>query len=500
MNRILWIDDEIELLKPHILLLEKRGYSVTPLACGEDTMPLLREEKFDLILLDEIMPGKDGLAILKEIRESGIDSPVVIVTKSEDEKLIDKAYERAAHDFLIKPIKFPQLLSTVKRILEREKMLKSAIPQEYTAFYNRVQTTIMQKTDWKDWISIYSELTKWDITLEEEDLKDLNRELISTCEREFSRFIEDEYSFWLKGEEAPILSPDVVKLFLVPQAMEKERVYFVVLDCLKLDQWFSIKSLLNEFYEIEEHYYYSILPSATPYSRNSIYSGLFPSEIASRYPNYWDPEANKFEYELLVNQLRSMKIDRDITHIRVMNLQDAELLKKRVVGLKGIISIVINFLDFVVHLRKEAEVIHEVAPDEEGLRSLTQLWFSKSYLFELLKELSRDNISIILTTDHGSIFAKKPTVIHGGKSLSRNLRYKYGPALRCDTRHAIFINEPSQYKLPGKGIRYGIAKENYYFIYPTHPHEYEREYKYTFQHGGVSMQEMILPCAILSTR
>jgi len=500
MNRILWIDDEIELLKPHILLLENRGYSVTPLAVGDDAIPLLKEQKFDLILLDEIMPGKDGLAILKEIRELGIDSPVVIATKSEDEKLIDKAYERAAHDFLIKPIKFSQLLSTVKRILEREKILKSGIPQEYTAFYNKVQNIIMQAPDWKDWMSIYLDLTKWDITLEEDELKNLNRELVSTCEREFSRFIEDEYSRWIEDDKRPTLSPDIVKSFLLPKAMEKERVYFIILDCLKLDQWFSIKSLLDEFYEIEEHYYYSIIPSATPYSRNSIYAGLFPSEIASRYPNYWDPETNKFEYELLTNQLRSTKFDKDINHIRVMNLQDAELLRKRITGTKGIISIVINFLDFVAHLRKEAEVIHEVAPDEEGLRSLTQLWFSKSYLFELLKELSSDDISIILTTDHGSIFAKRPTIIHGGKSLSRNLRYKYGPALRCDSKHAIFINEPNDYMLPGKGIRYGIAKENYYFIYPTHPHEYEREYKYTFQHGGVSMQEMILPCAILSTR
>ncbi|MDI6840695.1 MAG: response regulator [bacterium] len=493
MKRILWIDDEIHLLESLILLLKEHNYDVYGVSNGDDGCDLLKSARYDLILLDEIMPGKDGFQTIKLIKEIDPNIPVVMITKSEDEAMIDKAYTYGVYDFLIKPLKPQQLISTCKRLFERESLIRSEVPEDYTKFYQSTIQKLAQCLDWKEWVSLYLNIAKWEIKIAKEPgLKHLHTELLHQCELEFAKFVESSYIHWIHKQEGPPLSVNVVTDFVIPYVSQSSQVYFVILDCLRLDQWISIRPLLDEFYNIKEDFYFSILPSATPFARNALYSGLYPIEIAEKYPEFWNPEENKYENELFDIQLHRFGIQGG--YVKVRNLDDELDLKNNISKLKPakIISIVVNFLDYLVHGKRASAVLEELAPDEEGLRSLTALWFSRSYVYELLKEVSREKKPVILTTDHGAILTKRPTIVYGSKVLSRNLRYKYGPALRTDSKHTLFIENPSQYKLPGN-LRYGIAKEDYYFIYPTHPKEYAKEYRYIFQHGGISMQEMILP-------
>jgi DNA-binding response OmpR family regulator len=504
MKRILWVDDEIELLRPFILLLEERGYSVTGIHTGDDAIQLLKKFPLDLILLDEIMPGKDGLATLREIREINEDIPVVMVTKSEEEELIDKVYAKLATDYLAKPIKFQQLISTVKRILEREEMVKRHISEDYSGFYNQVNGRIQEELNVQDWVRVYLDLVRWSIRLDnigDETFKETHEELIMLAEREFARFVEERYTEWVELGGVD-LSVNIVEKYVIPIIEREKKVYFVILDCMRYDQWLLIKPFLEKYYRIEEHQYFSILPTATPFARNSIFSGLYPSDISQLYPRLWDPEQNRFEKELLSMQTERIRTMKSPVYIKVRNVNEAKLLRGKLLAFKKarFVSIVINFLDILIHQRMQSEVIEEVLPEQGSLRNLSRLWFKESHIYHAMKEISKGRATIILTTDHGSLIARKPTLIHGGKVISKNLRYKYGPVVRANPRHCMFITEPRKYGLPDDGLRYAIAKEDYYFIYSSHPEQYEREYKNTFQHGGISMQEMILPIAILTPR
>lgn len=501
-KKILWIDDEIESLKSLILLLKGQDYLVTGVSNGEAGCDLLQKEHYDLVLLDEIMPGKDGLETLAEIRKFNLNIPVVMVTKSEESALVDKAYIRGADDFLIKPLNPNQLLATCKRVFERDLLVQKGIPEEYSKFYSQTTQRINSGLDWKKWIALYLDLSRWSIKVgRNPEVKDLHTELIHECEVAFSKFVELNYVYWLKGDSnSPIFSPQITKQFVLPLTSENQRAYLFILDCMRVDQWLLIRQFIEEFFKVEENFYYSILPSATPFARNAIFSGQFPKDIAEKYPEWWESETNKYEAELLEAQLQRMGLQSH--YIRVKNREDELNLPKNLIQTPRetkVVAVVVNFLDYLVHAKYESMVVDELVPDMEALRSLTTFWFSRSYVYEALKNLSRERAKIIFTTDHGALYARKPALIYGSKVISRNLRYKYGPALRCSPKEAIFIENPADYKLPGN-VRYGIAKEDYYFIYPTHPQEYTKEYRYTFQHGGVSMQEMILPCITLSPK
>ena len=499
MKRILWIDDEIGSLKSLVFLLRDHSYYVREVSNGDDGCEILQRERedFDLILLDEIMPGKDGLATLKQIREINPAIPVVMITKSEELSMIDKAYTRGVQDFLVKPLNPNQLISTCKRLLEREELISREIPENYTKFYQTITQKIGSSLDWQEWKSLYKSIVLWGIKVSKHpEFQTLHRELFDQCEHEFTKFVESNYANWLHESPAPPLSVNIVPDFVVPHTANYKRVYLIILDCLRFDQYLSIRSYLQELFKLKEDFYSSILPSATPFARNAIHSGLYPREIATKYPEFWNPEENKHEGKHLEIQLR--KFNLQSAYLKVRNLGDELSLRKNIREFKSqqVVSIVINFLDYLVHAKYESAVVDELVPDEQALCSLTALWFSRSHLYELLRELAKEGNPIVLTTDHGAILARRPTIIYGSRVISHNLRYKYGPALRCDPKHALFIQTPEQYKLPGN-IRYGIAKEDYYFIYPTHPHEYAPRYRFTFQHGGISMQEMIIPCITL---
>ncbi len=498
MKRILWIDDEIVSLKSLVFLLRNRSYYVREVSSGDDGCDILQKEHYDLVLLDEIMPGKDGLATLKDIRKIDASIPVVMVTKSEELSMIDKAYTQGVSDFLVKPLKPNQLIATCKRLLEREDLIGSEIPKDYTQFYQQVTQKMNTSLDWKGWKLLYKSIVSWGIKIDKyPEFRTLHEEILNQCEHEFTKFFESNYLDWLYHESsAPPLSVDIVPDFVVPHTVDHKRVYLIVLDCLRFDQYLSIRPMLQELFKLEEDFYSSIIPSATPFARNAIYSGLFPREIATKYPELWNPEENKHEAELLEIQLR--KFNLQSAYLKVKNLGDELNLIKNIRNFKSqqIVSIVVNFLDYLIHAKYESSVVNELIPDEQSLCSLTKLWFLKSSLYELLRGLAKEGNPIILTTDHGALLVRHPSIIYGSRVISHNLRYKYGPALRCDPKHALFIQNPEEYKLPGN-IRYGIAKESSYFIYPTHPQEYASRYQSSFQHGGISMQEMIIPCITL---
>ncbi|MCD5383889.1 bifunctional response regulator/alkaline phosphatase family protein [candidate division WOR-3 bacterium] len=502
---ILWIDDEIDLLRPLIMLLKERSYNVTGVSSGEDGVSLLKRFPYDLVLLDQIMPGKDGIMTLRDIRDLNMDIPVVMITKSEDEELIDKAYGVKATDYLLKPIKPQQLISTVKRILERANIIRKAQPELYAKFYTSCNNKIYSKIEIEEWISIYLDIVHWDMELYkfgDEEFRKSHRELLWTAERQFARFIETEYPRWLLEGKGPDLSPDIVRKYVMPRVERGNRVYFIILDCMRYDQWLVIRSILNKDFKIQEAQYLSILPTATPYARNSIFAGVFPDEIAYRFPKMWDPRENRFERDLLAMQVEEIKRIKGPVYFKVRNLKEAEDFKEKVRGYRKakFVAVVINFLDLLIHHRMESAVLEEVLSDENALRDLTGTWFTTSSIYSLLQELKTKNTVVIITTDHGAIIAKKPSLIEGGRTISKNLRYKYGPVVEPNKRDCIFIEEPGLFRLPGKGINYAIAKEDYYFIYQSHAEEYKKEYKYTFQHGGVSMQEQILPIAVLTPR
>lgn len=512
-GRILWVDDEIELLKPFVYLLEKRGYSVAGVSNGDDALSILRENSFDLVLLDQMMPGRDGLSTLTSIKEIDPYIPVVMVTKSEEERVMDEAYGRRIDDFLVKPLNSRQLISLLKRTLEKGELVKRRIGEEYASQVTELRESLFQGPDWDGWIEIHRKLTLWDILLsryKDVGLSSSHRDQKKVCDTEFARFVEDNYLSWVKGEEGPVLSPGLLKEHVFPLLGKGKRVLFLLLDCLRLDQWMAIRELLSEYYGLQENHYYSILPTATPYSRNAIFSGLFPSEILRLYPQYWETNEelsqNRYEEELLEAQLKreGLRLQAPARYFKINTLKEAQELEAGIGAALGspFLAVVVNFIDLLTHQRSESQVLREMAPDEESFRSLAFSWFSHSPIYALLRAVSRKDLTVVISTDHGSILGERATPIYGGREISKNLRYKYGPSIRCEARDAFLIREPDTYKLPSDvaNKRYAICKEDFYFCYPTHFQRYERTYRGTFQHGGISLEEMVLPVVTLTPK
>lgn len=514
-KRILWVDDEIEQLRPHIILLGERGYQVETASNGEDAVDMAADGGYDLILLDQVMPGADGLSTLERIREVAPSVPVVMVTKSEEEELMEEAIGKRVTDFLTKPVNPSQVLSACKKIIEGKSIVEKKLPQDYVAQSNQLRSLLFAGPHWRDWIEIHRILSEWDLELDrhkEAGLDQAQRDQRREFNLEFGKYIETWYPRWLRDEDPPPLSVDLVANYLYPLLASRRQVFFIVVDCMRLDQWLSIEPLLTDYFELKRDYYYSIIPTATPYSRNAIFSGLFPSEIAQFYPGLWSEGAdeersrNRYEKELLDNQLRKMglKFKLEPKYVKVVKASEGEELVQKVASFAQIplVSLVVNFLDLLTHGRSESELLKELAPDESAFRSVMRSWFEHSTLFEILRFLSKRDFVVVLTTDHGSILGTRGTRAYGKRDTSTNLRYKYGDNLNCDPKEAILIRDPTEYKLPKLNIstNYIVAKEDYYFVYPTHYHEYLSRYRNSFQHGGISLEEMILPVITLKPR
>ena len=515
---ILWVDDEVDLLKSHIMFLEERGYKVKPVANGEDAVGLIGREQFDLVLLDQMMPGMDGLTTFARIKEKNPALPVVMITKLEEEELIDEALRKRIDDFLLKPINPVQILSAARRILESREIRQRELSREFVEDFNAIEAQRASASTPAEWIDIHTRLSEWDLVLDEfpdTGLAQSHLDQRRQCNIEFGMFVEKYYKGWV-AERAPdgrpILSVDVIARYVAPHISLGTRVYFIVVDCLRLDQWLTIEPMLEPYFSLARDCYYSILPTATPYSRNAIFGGLFPSEIASNYPEFWhesDSEEmgrNRHEKQLLERQLKKMglKVAPSIKYLKIYSADEAIQARKQIPTLQNVplVALVFNFVDIVAHSRSESRVLQEMLPNEAAYRSFTRSWFMHSPLYDILKAIALQDAVVILTTDHGSVLAKRSAMTLGDRETSTNVRYKFGTNLNSDPRYAMQIKNPAEYKLPSTGINknYIIAKEDYYFVYPTNFHEYERQYKDSFQHGGISLEEMILPCVTMKPK
>jgi len=506
-QRVLWVDDEIEHLKSHVQFLEGKGYEVIAATNGEDAIEMVGEQKFDVLLLDESMPGMGGLETLNEIKEIDPGLQVVMITKNEAEQLMDDAIGMKIAGYLLKPVSPVQIYSACKRILDSDRLQEDRFSQDYVKEFNDMNSLIAEGS-WEGWVQIHRKLCAWDLEFDRfrrSGLSTTHDEQKQSANLQFGRFIERQYPQWLHSEKRPPLSTDVFKKFVVPHLRSGENVFFIVIDCVRLDQWMIIEEVLRQDFAVQRDYYLSILPTATPYSRNAIFSGLFPDEINNKYPGKWlekskdEISKNRYEEFFLKKQLAACGLEpARAKYIKIYAAQEANQLRKRLDSLASLpfVAMVFNFVDMLTHGRNQSEILHQVAPDESAFRSVVRSWFSHSVLHDILRELASRRATVVMTTDHGSILARRASLVYGRRDTSTNLRYKFGDNLKCDERQAIITRTPGIFRLPAesKTKSYLFAKESYYFVYPTNFREYEKQYLGSFQHGGASLEEMILPC------
>lgn len=513
-KKVLWADDEIELLRPHVLFLEERGYDVTAVTNGEDAIAQVMRNTFDVVLLDEQMAGKDGIATFSEIKALRPGIATVMITKSEEEQLMEEAIGKNIDDFLTKPVNPSQILLVLKKLTEASKISRDRLAKDYLAQFDQISTLISRGAAWQDWIDIHVKLSRWDIDLDrfpDLGLAEVLEDQRNHCNLEFSRYVEDNYLRWI-GDDGPILSLNVVERYLSALLKRGRNVLFLVIDCLRLDQYLAIEPILLELFNIKREYYYSILPTSTPYSRNAIFSGLFPIDLERYYPDLWkrseddESSSNRFEHQLLDQQLARLGVSlkSPSKYVKILDPEEADSVERKVSSYfnQPLVSMVFNFVDILAHARANSDVIKEMVRNEASYRSVTRSWFQHSSLLSILRAFAAQDATIILTSDHGSIRSQRGAKVISDREASTNLRYKYGRNLKCDEKHALFIRDPEVYKLPRRGINvnYIIAKEDYYFVYPTNIHKYINLYKNSFQHGGISLEEMILPIAIMDPK
>jgi CheY-like chemotaxis protein len=519
-KKILWVDDEIDLLRSHIIFLSEKGFDVDTVTNGEDAVNLVKEDKYDLIFLDEMMAGMGGLETLGIIKDYDPNIPVVMITKNEEETLMDEAIGGKISDYLTKPVNPSQVLIVCKKILEGKKISGHYAAKDYLQDFNEISLAMLNEMDFAEWNSVYTKIVNWDLELDShpdiglrQTFNDQKRE----ANKEFSKYVEKNYKNWINslGDiDTPTMTTQITEKYVVPLLQDqKKSVFYFVIDCLRLDQWLIMEKHLLDLFTIDKEYYYSILPTATPYARNSLFSGLFPSEIERHYPNLWNTgdederSMNKYEKELLQALLdrKRIKLKNELKYIKIIDPDVGRNFEQNILSYKNthLTAVVVNFLDMIAHGRSDSDILKEIAPDEAAYRSLTNTWFTHSSLLATFKALSKmDNIKIVVTTDHGSIRSLRGAKVLGDKEASSNLRFKYGRNLKVDEKHAVYIKNAADYKLPKRGltINYIIAKEDYYFVYPTDYHKYLTYYKDTFQHGGISMEEMILPIIIMEPK
>jgi CheY-like chemotaxis protein len=517
-QKILWVDDEIELLRSHIIFLTEKGYEISTVTNGEDALEEIKNNNFDIIFLDEMMPGMGGLKTLGFIKEISPNIPVVMVTKNEEESVMNEAIGSKISDFLIKPVVPSQLLLVLKKILDKKKISSEFVAKDYLNDFNQISVQLSQELSHREWTELYIRLVNWQIELDlhpDIGLQQTLDEQIKEANKEFSKFVERKYRRWISGSEndIPDLTPDIVRKFVFPHLNESGPTFLFVLDCLRYDQWLILEKHLAEFFNIKRDFYISILPTATPYARNALFAGLFPSDIEKYYPDLYSGNSddersmNKYEKEMLQQLLNrnKIKLNGELKYMKIIDPDVGRAFEQNISSHRNthFMAVVVNFLDMIAHGRSDSNILREIAPNESAYRSLTNSWFSHSSLLGTFKAIARmPNSKVIVTTDHGSIRTQRGAKVLSDKEASSNLRFKFGRNLKVDDKNAVFIKDASEYKLPKRGlsINYIIAKEDYYFVYPTEYHKYLTYYKDSFQHGGISMEEMILPIITMENK
>ena len=514
---ILWVDDEVESLAAHRRFLEAQGFTVAAAAHGDDALALLRGQHYSVVLLDEQMPGRRGLELLPEIRAIDAGVPVVMVTQSEDEATLRDAIGVAVDDYLVKPVHPRQVLSVVTRLLEGDRIRQQRLARDFVTRFRELEGRRGSSLAWREWIEFVVELSRWEVRLaasNEPGLSEALSALQKSLRKDFAEYVGRHYPRWLASPEGdrPPLSVDVGAEFLVPLLRNHGRALFIVIDCLRLDQWEVLRDLVTPLFQVEESHYYSILPTATPFARNAIFSGLFPMEIAARHAEWWgkasdDESLNAHEAELLTEQLREL-IGQPVPvrYEKLFSAADGGDLLRRLpahLAQEGVTALVFNFIDQLTHGRSESAILYEVARDDAALRGLTRTWFERSPVLAALQEAERRGVTVLLTTDHGAIHCDTPATVYAKRDASSNLRYKFGEDLRAeDPEAAITVADLKAFGLPamGLGVRMLVATGDRFFVYPTKLREYQARYRGSFLHGGVSPEEMILPVALLTPR
>ncbi|WP_027420639.1 T9SS response regulator signal transducer PorX [Crocinitomix catalasitica] len=511
--RILWADDEIDLLKPHILFLEQKGYEIDTVNNGSEAVDMAASKHYDIIFLDENMPGLNGLETLAQIKANNQSVPVIMITKSEEEYIMEEAIGGQISDYLIKPVNPNQILLSLKKNLDTKDLVSQKNTHDYQVEFRQIGMRLNDRLDVHEWSDIYRKLVQWEIKLEassDEGMKEIFTMQKKEANTQFCRFIDNNYTDWIQGSmDGPLMSHELLKA-RVFDAVKKEPVYLIVIDNLRYDQWVVLQPLVSEFFNIEqEEIFYSILPTATQYARNAIFAGLMPLEIEKKYPQFWKNESdeggkNMFEEDLLRANLKRNNINVKMSYNKVVKLDFAKRLvdKFNELDKNDLNVIVYNFVDMLSHARTEMEVIKELADDEAAYRSLTKTWFNHSPLKEIFKKIAEKGIKTFLTTDHGTIRVENAVKIVGDKHTNTNLRYKVGKNLSFNEKEVFVAEKPSDIKLPQENVSstFVFAKDADFFAYPNNFNYYVNYYKDTFQHGGVSLEEVLIPFVTLKAK
>lgn len=514
--KILWADDEIDMLKPHIIFLEHKGYEVATTNNGDEALDLLKTENFDIVFLDENMPGLSGIETLERIKIDYPHLPVVMITKSEEESIMEDAIGSKIADYLIKPVKPNQILLSLKRNLENQKLVSEKATMSYQQEFRQIGMELSNQLDHNEWVEVYKKLARWELELEasqDEGIMQVLRMQQDEANTVFARFIEKNYTNWInnRSNNKPVLSHTLLRDKVLPHLDATDNPLFVILiDNLRYDQWKAVQPIIEEFFRVEtDELYYSILPTTTQYARNAFFAGLMPSEIRRKFPKYWvdeedDGTKNQFESELLGEQLRRYGKDIRYSYNKVLNLNVGKKLAESMSNLmvNKLNVIVYNFVDMLSHARTEMEMIRELAEDEPAYRSLMLSWFKHSSLFDIIKFIAQKKCDMVITTDHGSVYVKDPVKILGDRTVNTNLRYKYGKSLKYNSKEVFEVKDPEDIFLPRVNVStaYVFARGNDFFAYPNNYNHYVNYYRNTFQHGGISLQEMLVPIIFLKAR
>lgn len=513
--QILWVDDEIDLLKPHIIFLKDKGYQVDTIDNGSEALEMVDENRYDLVFLDENMPGMDGLETLQRIKTSHSTLPVVMITKSEEESIMEDAIGSQISDYLIKPVNPKQILLTIKKNLDTKRLVSEKTTSNYQQEFRQIGMDLAMVNDYEGWEELYKRLLYWELELDRLDDEGLNGILHSQKQEanaQFFKFIQNNYRDWLHGEqEGPVMSHTLFKNWVNPILDQGEKIYWIVIDNLRYDQWKIIQPTLEDYFTLdEEKSFYSILPTATQYARNAIFAGLMPSEIEKRMPDKWvgdtdDEGKNLYEEDLMADQLKRLgKGDIKFSYNKITNHNAGKKLVDNMANLSGnqLNVVVYNFVDMLSHAKTDMKVIRELADNDKAYRSLTESWFKNSPLLEMIRNLRDQDFKIIITTDHGTINVTDPTKVVGDKNLNTNLRYKVGRSMSYQNKDVYEVKDPEDIYLPKPNINsaFVFAKEDLFFAYPNNFNYYVKYYRDTYQHGGISLEEVIIPFAVLSPK